>query len=335
MSKTYIIGDIHGCYDELIALTNKIHLRPEDLLISLGDIVDRGGKSREVYQFFRNRPNSKVLMGNHERKHLNQVFSYAQEIVKVQFAEDYSGFLEWLSSLSYYHETPEAIIVHAAFEHSFPLEKQRGEVLCGSTAGDKHLEKIYTEARRWKEHYQGNKTIIYGHHVVGDKPEQYLNTLGIDTGACHGGYLTAIELPGFHIHQVKAEKDYWAEEQVIWQIPVLKAKDWDNMTFGSISKHLNKLAYIEVPEVRVFLSTLEQETNQLKAAWPELLTATATFVAKLVEIHGNDFVNHANQFPFKTMLFKSNNNNLKTEDLEKSLNTPAKVKAYMAAVKMP
>src|SRR6218665_21065 len=129
--KTFVVGDIHGCFDELMALVQKIELGENDLLIALGDIVDRGNKSKEVYTYLRNRPNTVVLMGNHERKHLNVVLSYAQEIVKVQFGTDYEEFVHWLSTLGYYYETTEAIIIHAAFEHDKPLSAQKEEVLCG------------------------------------------------------------------------------------------------------------------------------------------------------------------------------------------------------------
>ncbi|NOQ70634.1 MAG: hypothetical protein GQ574_01450 [Crocinitomix sp.] len=44
MSKTFVIGDLHGCYDEFIALSNQIGITENDLVISLGDIVDRGSK---------------------------------------------------------------------------------------------------------------------------------------------------------------------------------------------------------------------------------------------------------------------------------------------------
>ncbi|MCH2195264.1 metallophosphoesterase [Kordia sp.] len=58
MSKTYIIGDIHGCYDEFIELIAQIGVTDDDLVISLGDIVDRGNKSVELYHYFKNRKNS-------------------------------------------------------------------------------------------------------------------------------------------------------------------------------------------------------------------------------------------------------------------------------------
>jgi serine/threonine protein phosphatase 1 len=139
--RKFIIGDIHGCFDELIELTEKIGLTDNDILISLGDIVDRGNKSKEVYEYFLNRPNSIVLMGNHERKHQNGILNYAQEIVKVQFENDYKVFLKWLDTLSYYYETEEAIIIHAFFEHDKEIEQQKDEVLCGSTSGSRYLEK--------------------------------------------------------------------------------------------------------------------------------------------------------------------------------------------------
>ncbi|SFN43221.1 serine/threonine protein phosphatase 1 [Chitinophaga sp. YR627] len=334
MSRTFVVGDIHGCYDELIQLTDLMGLQADDLLLSVGDIVDRGGKSREVYEYFRNRPNSKVLMGNHERKHLNGVLSYAQEIARLQFGETYPAFLEWCATLAYFHETPEAIIVHAAFEHDAPLPAQREEVLCGSTAGERYLEKKYGNAPEWVNQYLGDKPLIYGHHVTGALPEIKNNTWGIDTGACHAGYLTAIELPGFIMHQVKVERDYWKEEQAIWQIPVLKSKDWENMTFEHIQKQLEKLAYIEVPEVKEYLSGIAQWSARLSATYPALITGIAAFVQQLTETHGEQFSIIANHYAFKTYLFKIKAGNLKVADMEKSLNTPAKITALASALGM-
>lgn len=61
---TYIIGDIAGNYDTLMRLVSKFS--EPYRIISLGDIIDRGPKSKEVIQWFRNRPEHVVLKGNHE-----------------------------------------------------------------------------------------------------------------------------------------------------------------------------------------------------------------------------------------------------------------------------
>ena len=138
MSKTYIIGDIHGCYDEFIELSNRIGITADDLVISLGDIVDRGNKSLELYEHFKSNANTVVLMGNHERKHLRGILSYSQEIGKVQFGEKYDEFKNWVKTLPYYYETEEAIIVHAFFEHDVVLQNQKEEVLAGTTSGSRY-----------------------------------------------------------------------------------------------------------------------------------------------------------------------------------------------------
>jgi len=335
MKRTFVIGDIHGCFDELMELTRIIDLQPQDQLISLGDIVDRGNKSKEVYEYFRDRPNSIVLTGNHERKHMNGVLSYAQEIVKIQMGDSYLPFRKWVATLPYYYETPHTIIVHAALEPELPLPAQKEEVLCGATAGEKFLEKQYGEGSDWTMLYKGSLPVIYGHHVQGDNPAIRNNTFGIDTGCCHGGMLTAIELPGFHLHQVKARKDYWKEEQSRWQIPVLQSKVWDNMELSAIHKQLDKLAYLEAPEVRQFLDALASRIQQLLALLPVIKEKLDLFTTELLNKHPDNFNVVANTFVFKTYLFKSRAKQLQIGDLEKTLNTPGKIVRIATALNIP
>jgi serine/threonine protein phosphatase 1 len=70
MKKTFIIGDIHGCFAELQDLLDRAGIADDDRVIALGDIVDRGPDSVRVLDFFCNSPSRLSLMGNHERKHL-------------------------------------------------------------------------------------------------------------------------------------------------------------------------------------------------------------------------------------------------------------------------
>ena len=67
MSKTYVIGDLHGNYKGLIQAIDrspfKVH---EDTLISLGDLVDGGPDSYEVVEFLSDLPNCILIKGNHD-----------------------------------------------------------------------------------------------------------------------------------------------------------------------------------------------------------------------------------------------------------------------------
>mgnify|MGYP001170460899 CR=1 FL=1 len=64
--KVWVIGDIHGFKKTLDALIIKLDLGPEDIVICLGDMVDRGPDSVGVVELFRGRDNLYALKGNHE-----------------------------------------------------------------------------------------------------------------------------------------------------------------------------------------------------------------------------------------------------------------------------
>lgn len=321
--RTIVVGDIHGCYRELLRLLEKVQLADEDCLISLGDIVDRGPDSVKVYDFLRNRPNTIVLMGNHERKHLKQTLSYSQEIVKLQFGDRYTEFLDWIRLLPYYYETPEAILVHAAVENGIDIAQQREEVLCGCTAGERYLERQYGQAY-WTQFYRGVKPVIFGHHVVENRPlivEQ--KAYGIDTGACHGGRLTALILPSFEVVQVQAAKDYWREEIVKWQLPVLQAKPWKTYKWDKIKAMCEENRNSSIPDLAAFTIQKERWMSNLLAlstiAIPKIEQQLATLIAQ----HGVDgFKKQVRNLSYASLLYKANSSQLTPEFLKQTLPTP-------------
>ena len=95
----YAIGDIHGCYDELIALEKKIkiHARKkgiEPFIISVGDLIDRGNKSAEVVEHFRQgtiKGTHIALMGNHELLMIEALEAFAPQ----NFARDDCNYPDW------------------------------------------------------------------------------------------------------------------------------------------------------------------------------------------------------------------------------------------------
>ncbi len=327
MKRHIIIGDLHGCYEELIALLSHLHTTDDDVVVAVGDIIDRGPDSVKVYDFFRTRPHSVVVMGNHERKHLNQVMHYGQEIVKLQFGSRYTEFLEWASHLPYYYETDEALVVHGGFENGVPLSAQKEEVLCGSTAGEKYLAKQYGTEQYWPGFYTGEKPIVFGHHVVGEQAQVWANKVyGIDTGACHGMRLTALTLPDFQIHSVPAAKDYWEEERYLWQLPVLQAKPWQTFFFKKIEEELAPFQNSPRIEVTDFVQQLNDWVQQLKQLIPSMIQALHQKLATLLVAYSEEAVNPViHQLFYHSLLFSARKGTLTEQILLQTVNTPEKM----------
>ena len=60
---TFIIGDIHGCYDELQALLDAAGISADEDILAIGDLVDKGEQPAQVLDFFLNHPRARSLMG--------------------------------------------------------------------------------------------------------------------------------------------------------------------------------------------------------------------------------------------------------------------------------
>ncbi len=120
--KRLIIGDIQGCYTELLELVDKSGVSSDDEIIALGDLVDRGPDSQQVLEFFLTHPNARSIMGNHERKHVRSFRgevrpALSQQITRRQIGEArYPEAISQMAVLPHYLELPEAILVHAFFE---------------------------------------------------------------------------------------------------------------------------------------------------------------------------------------------------------------------------
>jgi len=65
---TYIVGDLHGCYDELQLLLDEVRFAPsQDFLYLVGDLVARGPKSLECLRLVRSLgERAKTVLGNHD-----------------------------------------------------------------------------------------------------------------------------------------------------------------------------------------------------------------------------------------------------------------------------
>jgi serine/threonine protein phosphatase 1 len=321
--RTVIVGDIHGCYDELVQLLDVAHVRDDDLLISVGDVVDRGPRPLEVIELFRSRARSLVLMGNHERKHVREVFSYAQRITRLQLGTHYAECVAWMKALPYYHETPEIRVVHAAMVPVIPLADQDEDVLAGTTSGDHKLAARFAEGF-WHERYRDAIPIVFGHHVVGRDPLVTPNRVyGIDTGACHGGRLTALSVPDFTLYGVDARADYWAIAKAEWQLPVLQTRPWLTMSWVDFDAEIERFKSSTHGAANDYIAALEAWARELRAAHDDMVAAARSIADRLLADAGPDgFVAAARSHPVGPLLFQARSGRLAPAALSRACPTP-------------
>lgn len=230
-----IIGDIHGCIEELRELHAKIVAEGVDAIYHLGDLVDRGPDSPAVVQFCRK---NKILgvMGNHESSLLSlldksrsphfdtEAVSQAKSERMKILAKLKSDDLTYLKALPKLHllESHQTVLVHGGLWPGRELWQQDRSILYlqvinpsrpheirwTSKFGEYSLEQSRAEGYApWAELYDGPQRIIYGHTVF-EEPQILGNTVGVDTGCVFGGKLTAVLLPDLRFISVKAGKAY-------------------------------------------------------------------------------------------------------------------------------
>jgi serine/threonine protein phosphatase 1 len=204
MERIYAVGDIHGCYDKLLVLMEKMDIDFEsDTLVFLGDYIDRGPQSFEVVAYLadlkQRYANTIFLKGNHEEM-LEKYLSGEDRITYLvnggqQTLESYmnrprpegepaipSTHLEFFKSLRIYYETQNYIFVHAGLKNKVPLEKQKTEDL------------LWIRRRFIESKYDYGKMVVFGHTPL-HEPLLLPNKIGIDTGAVYGNRLTCVRLP--------------------------------------------------------------------------------------------------------------------------------------------
>ncbi len=221
MRRDIFIGDVHGCLEELDELLERLAPAAGDRLFFVGDLVDRGpdsvGAIRRVRELLEAHPGSAVVMGNHEEKVLR--FRERNRPLPEWGADATDADWAFLDEMPLFVRVPEcaALMVHGGiFPRFFEAHGELGELATSwrkdrgkraerlrrflrvrqvNDRGDMvHLDDTARAADHWSDLYDGREGFaFYGHDPQLDPPEprRSPHALGLDTGCCFGGRLTA------------------------------------------------------------------------------------------------------------------------------------------------
>ncbi|MDP6444986.1 MAG: metallophosphoesterase family protein [Pirellulaceae bacterium] len=215
MGRTIAIGDIHGCSKALESLLRRIAPAADDLIITMGDYIDRGPDSRGVIDQLLRLPEMCrhiALMGNHEIMLLavlqdsthspfwmqcggrETIESYGGDIENVP--EDHLHFVR--GCLPHY-ETESHLFVHANYNAGAPLEEQEDELLYW-----RHLSQGLPGP------HESGKIAVVGHTPQpGGRVLDLDHVVCVDTFCFGDGCLTALDVDSRETWQSNKQGQSW------------------------------------------------------------------------------------------------------------------------------
>ena len=232
-----IIGDVHGCFDELTELATQLGYveqpggawqHPEGRkLLFVGDLVDRGPKIPEVVRLVMESVQAGTALcvpGNHDMKFMRKVWGkevqithgLAESLAQFEaYEQQYRGFsrvaADFIHTLvsHYVLDDGKLVVAHAGMKETMQGRGSgavRDFALFGETTGE--TDEFGLPVRHnWAAEYRGTATVVYGHTPV-PEPEWLNRTINIDTGCVFGGRLTALRYPEKELVSVPAKQTY-------------------------------------------------------------------------------------------------------------------------------
>lgn len=235
--RTIIIGDVHGCLEELDELIKLVDLKVGwDKLVFVGDLVDRGPDSVGVVR--RARELRAILVrGNHEDWYVRRAARKTSKKTGHDLGAKEQLFQQlkpddilYMHGATIYEPLHGLLVVHAGLEPSKPAYACADNVLMRCRYVDCLTEEyvpvgvrkpLPAGVIRWASRWRGWENVVYGHAVYSledpiiDSQTPEFSSIrgptcwGIDTGCCFGGRLTAMVIDNGHqFVQVQAKQAY-------------------------------------------------------------------------------------------------------------------------------
>jgi protein phosphatase len=228
-----IIGDVHGCCDELETLLTTLgyQLKEQTYIhpagrkaVFLGDLVDRGDRILDTLNLVQKMVTAESALcvpGNHDYKLLRQLkgqkvtinHGLDKTLAELEALDDterqsLQSFLTELVS-HYVLDDGRLVVAHAGLKQAYQgrgSAKVRDFALYGETTGE--IDEFGLPVRHnWASEYRGDAMVVYGHTPV-PEPVWLNGTIDIDTGCVFGGKLTALRYPERELVSVPAQKVY-------------------------------------------------------------------------------------------------------------------------------
>src|ERR1051325_3414173 len=192
MGRTIVVGDIHGCFDELTDLLELIKLNNNDRVIAVGDLITKGPKNREVLDLFISDARFSSVVGNHDRIIRQKLrgepvrLNKDQRAVLKQLGPNPERYSDFLLSLPFTIDLGAHLVVHAGVRPGVALDQQMASDMTEirTMGADPSRRKGVT----WYRVYQGPQTILFGHWPA-KTPRRGSNAIGLDTACVYGGRL--------------------------------------------------------------------------------------------------------------------------------------------------
>jgi len=221
MNKLIVYGDIHGCYDELIALRTKINPQLDDIEVCVGDIITKGKDSLKTLKYIQAHAIQSIL-GNHEEKivrYLKYDISFNENPISLNNDEQKivdnldTQDIEFLTNLPLFLKFQNITILHGGLQNHHDLneisKKEKGKILRMRyldkeddfiTYGKEDKESIF-----WADVYNGNQGfIVYGHQWF-NEVKTNKHAIGIDTGCVYGNKLSAVIIKNCNTENILIE----------------------------------------------------------------------------------------------------------------------------------
>jgi hypothetical protein len=212
--RTIVIGDVHGCLDELQALVALCGYGSADRLVLVGDLVAKGPDSAGVVRWARE-IGAEAVLGNHDahalRARRDQDTAKPQHQVVAQLLSE--ADIGWLAARPLWLRLGAIgdrsyLVVHGGFVPGVPLAEQERTYLLNlrSITADGQPSKR-TDGTPWAALWTGPEHVVFGHDAVRGLQRHPFAT-GLDTGCVYGRELTALVLPSGELISVPARRAY-------------------------------------------------------------------------------------------------------------------------------